>query len=183
MSYRLICIYETYSTPVTLRIEVALETGSKSLPPFQRKVTLDDLIAPPPPTITHYPSSIIHLLSHAGLQSQPFRIPQSLLQNPIVIDVLRSHPYNYIESAPKGSLKKGACPLKPTTMIPVPAGQLIGGELYIDHPASWHRFIKVRLRYSGALNSFYPSYSPLPFITTDGQLFQRDNQADEPIVC
>lgn len=179
MSYRLICIYETYSTPVALRIEVALETGSKSLPPFQRKVILDDLLTALSSSISHQPSALISLLSHAGLQSQPFRIPQPLLQNPIVIDVLRSHPYNYIESAPKGSLKKGACPLKPTTTTPVPTGHLIGGELYIDHPASWHRFIKVRLRYSGALNSFYPSYSSLPFITTGGQLFQRDIQAEQ----
>ena len=182
MSYRLICIYETYTTPIALRIEVALETGSKSLPPFQRKVTVDDLLAPAPSTFTHYPSSIIHLLSHAGLQSQPFRIPQPLLRNPQIIDILKSHPYNYLESAPKGSLKKGVCPLKPTTTAPIPTGQLIGGELYIDHPASWHHNIKVRLRYSGALNSFYPSYSPLPFITTDGQIFQRNLQAEQTLL-
>ena len=178
MSYRLICIYETYSAPIALRIEVALETGSKTLPPFQRKVTLDDLLA----CRASQTSDLIQLLSHAGLQCQPFHISQPLLQNPLVIDVLRSHPYNYIESAPKGSLKKSACPLKTVATPPIPKGQLIGGELYINHPASWHRDIKVRLRYSGALSSFYPSYSPLPFITTDGQLFQRDLLAERTLL-
>lgn len=179
MTYRLICIYETYSTPIALRIEVAMETGSKSLPPFQRKVTVNDLLAAQSSSLSHQPSPLTFLLSHAGLQSQPFRIPQPLLQDPFVIDILKSHPYTYIESSPKGSLKKGVCPLKSGNSTPVSAGQLIAGELYIDHPASWHRNIKVRLRYSGALNTFYPSYSPLPFITTDGQLFQRDLQAEQ----
>lgn len=179
MTYRLICIYETYSTPIALRIEVAMETGSKSLPPFQRKVTVDDLLTDPSASLSHQPSPLTSLLSHAGLQSQPFRIPQPLLQDPFVIDILKSHPYAYIESSPKGSLKKGVCPLKSGNSTPVSAGQLIAGELYIYHPASWHRNIKVRLRYSGALNTFYPSYSPLPFITTDGQLFQRDLQAEQ----
>ena len=182
MPYRLICIYETYSTPIALRIEVALETGSKSLPPFQRKVTLDDLFACHTSDFASQTSDLISLLSHAGLQSQPFRIPQLLLQNSTVIDVLKSHPYNFIESAPKGSLKKGACPLNTTAIVPIPTGLLVGGELYIDHPAFWHRNIKVRLRYSGAINSIYPSYSPLPFITTDGKLFQRDLLAEQTLL-
>ena len=175
MFYRLICIYETHTTPIGLRIEVALETGSKSLPPFQRKVTTDELMA----TQT---SDLIYLLSHAGLQSQPFHIPPALLQNALVQNILQNHPYNYIESTPKGSLKKGACPLRPTAAPPMPTGRLIGGELYIDYPASWHRKIKVRLRYSDALNSFYPAYSPLPFITTAGLLSQRDLQAEQVLL-
>lgn len=175
MSYRLICIYETYTSPIALRIEVALETGSKSLPPFQRKVTLNDLM-------TTQPSELTTLISHAGLQSQPFRIPPALLQNTSVQDILKHHPHNYIESSPKGSLKKGTCPLRPSATLLIQTGQLIGGELYIDHPASWHRNIKVRLRYSGALNSFYPSYSSLPYITTDGQLFQRDGQVEQALL-
>ena len=182
MSYRLICIYETYTTPIALRIEVALETGSKSLPPFQRKVTLDDLLACHTSNFASQTSDLISLLSHAGLKSQPFRIPQPLLQNSTVIDILKSHPYNYIESTPKGSLKKGACPLNTTTTLPIPTGQLVGGELYIDYPATWHRNIKVRLRYSGAFSSFYPSYSSLPFITTDGQIFQRNLLAEQTLL-
>ncbi len=176
MSYRLICIYETYTSPIALRIEVALETGSKSLPPFQRKVTLNDLMS-------SQPSELTSLISHAGLQFQPFRIPPALLQNAIVQNILKAHPYNYIESSPKGSLKKGACPLRPSATPPIQTGQLIGGELYIDYPASWHRKIKVRLRYSDALNSFYPAYSPLPFITTAGLLSQRDLQAEQVLLC
>lgn len=176
MAYQLICIYETYAKPSTaLRIEVCLDGVSKSLPPFIRKVTLSDLYKD---GLTSS-SELLSLLNHAGLESQPFRIKSLFLQSQEVIYLLQSHTSSYIEAQPRGSIRKAVCPLKqmlrPST---IPTGQFIGGELYIDHPATWHRQIRVRLRYADTLTSFFPRFSSLPYITRSGQLYQRDEESE-----
>lgn len=176
MSYRLLCISESYAKPnPALRVEVCLEGNSKSIAPFQRKVTLGEILKEGVSTSPE----LITLLNHAGLYSQPFRIPCRLLENPLVQGIIRQHPYNYVESAPKGSIKKGFLQLPSTTQLDnLKVGRLIGGELYVSDITSWHRNIQIRLRYADALSNFYPDFSPLPFITSDNQLMRRNQGAE-----
>ena len=181
MAYRLMCIYETSNNQAIpdLRIEVCLDGKSQSISPFQRKVTLSDLynegVSAGVP--------LLPIINHAGLEHQPFRINSCFLQSSAVVSVLRSHPYTFTQPNGKGSVKKSPCPLMPGTTAPYPIGMLIGGELYIDSPATWHRSIKVRLRYQNAPSAFYPAYSPIPFITLNGQMMmQRDESAESNLL-
>lgn len=179
MAYRLICIYETHeSQQHDLRIEVCHEGRSNTIAPFQRKVTLDDLYRE---GISGNPK-LLSLLNHMGLSTQPFRIDRRLLSHPLVQDVLSHHPFSYCQPNAKSSLKRCNCPLKGAQYPPISTNErtssTISGELYVDHPASWNRHIKVRLHYSDALSSFYPTYSPLPYITPQGTLMHRDEQAE-----
>ena len=180
MAYRLMCIYESSSNQVTpdLRIEVCLDGKSQSISPFQRKVSLSDLYNEGVTVGT----ALLPLLNHAGLEHQPFRINPRFLLSSAVIMALRSHPYSFIQPTAKASVKKGPCPLMPGATSSYPIGQLSGGELYIDHPASWHRNIKVRFRYQNAPSALYPAYSPMPFITLNGQMMQRDRSAESMLL-
>lgn len=179
MDYRLLCIYETqeHQSPC-LRIEVCFDSGSsRSVSPFQRKVSLAEL------SRQGHPSPLLPLLDHSGLRHQPFRIDARLLQNPTVVSLLSDYPYTFIQPGGKGSVKKGRCPLTPTSNAAnIPVGRLIGGELYIDHLASWHKKIRVRVRYTDAISEFSPVYSPVPFLTHDGKLYQRDMQAETDLL-
>lgn len=180
MAYRLICIFETQETiKPELRIEVCLETKSKSLSPFMRKISLDDLYREG--ISTH--SELLSLLNHAGLRHQPFRIDSKLLTNSHVVALLHDYPYNYIQPHGKGSAKKSMCPLN--KILPskdIHTGHMIGGELYIDNPNSWNRNIRVRIRYADAIDSFFPTYSIIPYITHDGDIFTRDKKAEEALL-
>lgn len=180
MAYRLMCIYESSSTQATpdLRIEVCLDGKSQSIAPFQRKVSLSALYRE---GVTAG-AALLSLLNHAGLEHQPFRINPRFLQSSAVVSALRSHPFSFIQPNAKASVRKSPCPLLSGATFSYPLGTLIGGELYIDHPASWHRNIKVRLRYQNAPSAFYPAYSPIPFITFNGQMMQRDESAESTLL-
>lgn len=181
MSYRLICISELYAKPApALRIEVCLEGNGKSVAPFLRKVTLDDLYK----SNATVSQELLTLLNHAGLTSQPFRIPLCLLKAPLVQRIILQHPYCYVESAPRSSIKKGSFKLPSIPFsVPLSTGQLIGGELYISQLTFWHRNIQVRLRYADALSAFYPAHTSLPFAISNGQLNQRDYIAERALLA
>lgn len=175
MDYRLICIYETQEHQFPeLRIEVCIDSGaSRTISPFQRKVSLTEL------SRQKSPSPLLPLLDHSGLLHQPFRIDARLLQSPNVISLLRDYPYTFIQPGGKGSVKKGRCPLPPiSNPLNIPVGRLTGGELYIDNLASWHKNIRVRIRYTDAISDFHPAYSPVPFLSHNGQLYHRNMQAE-----
>lgn len=187
MTYRLLCIYETFEndTIPQLRIEVNLDGKSSSLAPFQRKVTLSDLLADASTNGLH-PSALCQLINHAGLISQPFCIDSRLVCHPLVQRILQDHPYSYVKATPKSSLKRIANPpsfIHPSSIVPHLASSVPSGILYIDNPASWHRNIKVRFRYNDALSDFYPEYSPLPYLTYLGSLMQRNEQAETELLA
>lgn len=182
MAYRLLCIYETFgdNTIPQLRIEVNLDGKSTSLAPFQRKVTLSDLLADTSASGLH-PSPLCQLINHAGLNSQPFDIDNRLVRHPLVQCILLDHPYSYVKPTQKSSLKRISNPssiIHPSAAVSHLASTVPFGILYIDNPASWHRNIKVRFRYDDALSDFYPTYSPLPYLTNLGTLMQRNEQAE-----
>ena len=187
MAYRLLCIYETFggNTIPQLRIEVNLDGKSTSLAPFQRKVTLSDLLADTSASGLH-PSPLCQLINHAGLNSQPFDIDNRLVRHPLVQCILLDHPYSYVKPTQKSSLKRITNPssiIHPSAAVSHLASTVPFGILYIDNPASWHRNIKVRFRYDEALSDFYPTYSPLPYLTNLGTLMQRNEQAETELLA
>ena len=179
MDYRLVCIYETleHQTP-RLRIEVCIDRSSgHSISPFQRKVSLDDLLR------QGKPSPLLPLLDHSGLLHQPFRIDNRLLQDTTVVSLLRNYPYTFIQPGGKGSVRKGLCPLPfSNNTTTLPTGRLMQGELYIENLSAWYKKIRVRIRYTDALSDFSPVYSSIPFLSLNGQLLQRDKQAEESLL-
>ena len=182
MTYRLLCIYETIGNASIpqLRIEVNLDGKSTSLAPFQRKVTLNDLLADAS-TNGLQPSALCQLINHAGLNSQPFCIDSRLISHPLVQRILVAHPFSYVKATPKSSLKRISSPssiIHSSSIVPHLTSSVPSGILYIDNPASWHRNIKVRFRYNDALSDFYPSYSPLPYLSNLGMLMQRNEQEE-----
>lgn len=187
MTYRLLCIYKTYDNNVLpdLRIEVCLDGPSKSIAPFQRKITLKDLLADAS-SLGIQPSPICQLINHAGLYTQPFRMDCRLLSHPLVRQILKDHPYSYVQSSQKSSLKR--CP-DPSTLFAFPPSvihhpsSIPSGLLYIDNPALWHKNVKVRFRYADALSDFYPTYSSLPYLSRFGSLMQRDEQAETALLA
>ncbi len=176
MTYRLICIYETRdSRTPDLRIEVNKEGKSKSLAPFMRRVSLDDLFKDG----VNADKSMLSLLDHAGLHNQPFRIDKKFLHAASVRTLLRNHPWNYIQLNGKGSAKHSSCPLSGLYHCSdIPTDKLLSGELYIDNLSTWKEKMSVKLLYADALNSFYPMFSDLPFITNDGILLSRDKDSE-----
>ena len=180
MAFRLICIYETRdSNTPDLRIEVNRDGKSKSLAPFLRRVSLDDLSKEG----VNADNDMLSLLNHAGLQNQPFRIDNKILAANSVKRLLHNHPYHYLQLNGKGSAKNIACPLKvPIYPDNIPTGKLLGGELYIDNLNTWREKMSVRILYADALNSFYPRYSDLAFITRDGKLWHRDRMAETDLL-
>ncbi|SEA55982.1 Superfamily II DNA or RNA helicase, SNF2 family [Xylanibacter ruminicola] len=187
MTYRLLCIYETFEndTIPQLRIEVNLDGKSSSLAPFQRKVTLSDLLADASTNGLH-PSALCQLINHAGLISQPFCIDSRLVCHPLVQRILQDHPYSYVKATPKSSLKRITNPpsfIHPSSIVSSLASSVPSGILYIENPASWHRNIKVRFRYNDALSDFYPTYSPLPYLTNLGSLMLRDKLAETELLA
>lgn len=187
MTYRLLCIYETYDNDLSpnLRIEVNLEGNSKSIAPFQRKVTLEDLLTD---FSTHglQPSALCQLINHTGLYYQPFCIDRRLLSHPLVQQILQDYPYSYVQSSPKSSLRRCTHPSSIFPLIPsasdLPSSNP-SGLLYIDYPALWHKNIKVRFRYADALNDLYPVYSSLPYLSRLGSLVQRNKQAEANLLA
>lgn len=186
MTYRLLCIYETYdgNTSPNLRIEVCLDGPSKSIAPFQRKVTLEDLLTDAS-ALGIQPSALCQLINHVGLYAQPFRIDCRLLSHPLVQQILKDHPFSYIQSSPKSSLKRCSDPSK---LFPYPSSvihqssSVPSGLLYIDHLALWHKNIKVRFHYADALSDFYPTYSSLPYLSRLGSLMQRNKKAEADLL-
>jgi SNF2 family DNA or RNA helicase len=176
MTYRLICIYETRDgTAPELRIEVNKDGKSNSIAPFMRRIRLDDLFKDG----IKEDKDMLSLLNHAGLQNQPFRIDNKFFSATSVRSLLRNHPWNYLQLKGKGTVKHIACPLSSTTLNQdLPTGKLLGGELYIDHLNTWKEKMSVRILYADALNSFYPMFSDLPFITSDGILLNRDKNKE-----
>ena len=174
--YRLLCIYE--KNPIshdTMRIEVNYDTNGKTLAPFIRKVSMSDMTGHVVPECR----VLYQLMEHCGLTTQPFYLPQIILDNPQVVDFLTSYPYKYIQSSRGNSLKRGSLALVHCAQTIIPVGRLIGGELYISNLNSIHLDCAVRFRYAGAVLEFYPQYINLPYVTADNELYLRDQYEEE----
>lgn len=179
MSYKLLCIYESKSeTSPKLRVEVNIAGKSNSLAPFMRKVTTEDLYQGGVDN-----DELLALINHSGRYSQPFIIPECLLKSPLVRDMLIRHRTNYIQSNGRGSVKRTLSPLQRLYGTgSYPTGKLLEGELYIDNLTSWNKGIRVRFKYIDTFFSFFPNYSPLPYLTHEGILLQRDRHQESTLL-
>lgn len=182
MAYRYFCIYEKLvGEHYKLRVEVALDTGGKSLLPFKRKMTLLYLqnVAD-----NQNQYDLISFLCQSGTAAQsPFEINNvSLLSYNTVVDILQRQPFSYFQSSPRASLSRISCPLEIKRHLQIPVGKLLHGELYIDSINSWNTGIRVMIRYEGAINSFFPSFNEIPFVLIDGSLALRDYEAEKKLL-
>lgn len=172
MDYRLVRIYDkTDNGDYRLRIEVCNETHRKSLPPFQRRITLDELCD------DYGCEPIISLInqSDAGEQS-PFVIANSnYLSIPSIQHVIESLKWSYTQASRHTSIKRGAISIKKDFVSGVrEKGQIIAAELYIDNIKSWHRNIRVMFRYENANSTFFPFSNIQEYVKNDGSVCLRD---------
>lgn len=182
MAYRYFCIFEKATNGrYKLRVEVALDTGGKSLLPFKRKVNLSHLqnVA-----TNQEQSNLINFLCQSGAtELSPFEVNNPLLlSHSTVIDILQKQPFSYSQLSPKASLSRSTCPLKIKRHPQIPIGKLLHGELYIDSIQSWNTNIRVMIRYEDAINSFFPFFNEIPFVLTDGSLALRDYEAEKKLL-
>lgn len=181
MTYRIVCIYEIFNDVINdIRIEICMDNKSKSLSPFIRKITLDEL----------WKSDIVNnrdfllLLNHLGLSKQPFRLSKPILDASSIRELLSDNKWTYIQHNGKGSVKR--ClnpliyfPLKP--IIELPVGNICCGELYITNPKNWKDNILVRVLYENAITAFYPVFSNYPYLTKTGELLFRNQEQEQKL--
>lgn len=173
--YKLLCIYEKVaSSAYALRIEVTANSTTKSIAPFIRKVSVEDLKYSGIST----GDSLLPLLEHSGVIDQPFDIDNRLLANKKVYELLQNYPLTYIQRGRSGSIRKGGCPLSFPLNSCNKVGELLGGELYISNLNNWNRDIRVRFRYKNTYSTFSTTFSSLPYIDNGGELFLRNENQE-----
>ncbi len=106
MAYRYFCIYEKLvGGHYKLRVEVALDTGGKSLLPFKRKMTLLHLqnVAD-----NQNQYDLISFLCQSGTAAQsPFEINNvSLLSYNTVVVILQRQPFSYLQYTTRKSMSR-----------------------------------------------------------------------------
>ena len=173
MKFRLVCIIKKDSLDKGVDIEVCLETGSKTLSPFQRKVTIDDLLK----SEEFASDTLCQLLFQTGQNRQPFVFSPEQVSCKILRQAINSHPWLYVKSGGKGSSLKRVASLSGYLpfgkRLNFQEGSLMGGELYISNIKVWWKNLKVRLRYEGATSLFPAQYVDIPFETDDNRWMLR----------
>lgn len=180
MLYRCVCIYETYTSPrhVEMRIEICQGNNSKSLSPFIRKVDIEELMHSCVPESR----GMLPLMNQMGMIKQPFRISGLAFSNANIQRRLKTNPWYGVQANGKGSIKKKAPVLPMTIQQSLKKGTLLGGELYITDIVRWNHDIKVRMNYQDSICSFYPKYNDCPYLTSDGILMLRDEEAEKDLL-
>lgn len=173
MKFRLVCIIDKGSPYKGIDIEVCLETGSKSLSPFQRKITMDDLSG----SENFSSDKLCQLLYQAGQNRQPFGFSKEQITCKTLRQTINNHPWLYLKLGGKGSSLKRVSsfysylPLEQILIFP--EGSLLGGELYVSNIKTWWKNIKVRFRYEDAASLFPAKYIDIPFLTDNNQWMIR----------
>lgn len=181
MKYRYVCIYqETEGDRNQLRVEVCNDTGHKSLGPFIRRLSLDDLYA----DSDDGQKDMAVMLSQSGTTEQSAFVVSnsSFVHNSKVARVLQSQNLNYKQTSSGGSLKKIPHPNIPIVSLETSLGDLIGGELYLDNVNDWPSRLRVKFRYSDAHTTFFPCSSIDVFVTETGDLRRRDFYLEEKLL-
>lgn len=173
MKYRLVCIIDKGNPDKGIDIEICLETGSNTLSPFQRKITMDDLLK----SEGFFSDKLCQLLYQTGQNKQPFNFAKEQTYCKILQQVINNHPWLYVKSGGKGSSLKRTSSFSvyfpPRPMAYFPTGTLLGGELYISDIKTWWKNIKVRLRYENTATIFPVKYVNIPFLNDVNQWIRR----------
>lgn len=174
MKYRLVCVIDKTCQNRNIEIEVCFETGAKNLSPFQRKVTLSELLR----SEGLINGSLVQLLFQIGQDRQPFRLSFEQLSLSYVQNIVNDQKWVYIKSGGKNNTLK-----RITSLIPYlppcinqhfKLGKLIGGELYVSNIRQWWYNINVKFRYENTTLLFPVTYTSVPFQTVNGEWSSRD---------
>lgn len=140
MEYRLVCILNNTTANKNVEIEVCIETGSRSLSPFQRKVNGDDIRR----SKTFQTDHLAQILFMIGQEKQPFIFFLVQMTNEELIQVLSNHEWIYQRSRGKNSSLKRIKNIKSVLKsslfadkIHICKGKLIGREIYISDIRMW----------------------------------------------
>ncbi len=178
MKFRLVCVIKKDSLDKGVDIEVCLETGSKTLSPFQRKITVDDLLK----SKELSSDALCQLLYQTGQNKQPFSFSAVQMSCKILRQTINNHPWLYVKSGGKGSSLKRVASF--TNYLPFEKninfqeGSLLGGELYVSDFKIWWKNIKVRLRYEGTTPIFPVQYTNIPFRTDNNHWMTRNEKQE-----
>ena len=178
MKYRLVCVIKKESLDTGIDIEVCLETGSKTLSPFQRKITVDNLLN----SKELSSDALCQLLYQTGQNKQPFRFSAEQMGCKILRQAINNHPWLYVKSGGKGASLKRVTSF--TNYLPVEKkinfqeGSLLGGELYVSDFKIWWKNLKVRLRYENTTSIFPMQYTDIPFRTDNNQWMIRSKKQE-----
>lgn len=173
MNYRLVCIYEKDKDGKTvLRVEVCNETNTKTLSPFQRRVSLDELKHKVNPS----QSQLLDLVNQSGTTtSSSFEISnQNYLNNRDIVSVLNSSEWSYSQKGLHGSLKKAKCPFKSKGTTTYEVGKFVSGVLHVTNLNQWNKNIEVSFRYENTDVLIWPCSKQLLFVDAEGKLLSRD---------
>lgn len=178
MNFRLVCILKKDSLDKGVDIEVCLETGSKTLSPFQRKITVDDLLK----SKELSSDEICQLLFQTGQNKQPFSFSAEQMSCKILRQTINNHSWLYVKSGGKGSSLKRVTSfinyLPFGKQLNFQEGSLLGGELYVSDFKNWWKNLKVRLRYEDATSIFPVQYTDIPFRTDNNQWMTRGKKQE-----
>lgn len=184
MQYRLICIINPHEDSKYLEVEVCLDTGKRTISPFIRRATINELLKSCAPSQL----PLAKVLFRTGISRQPFTLAYEQLKTKEISDVLSSHIWLYTKSQGKNvTLKRvhSIIPFLPkdNRIAQYEKGKLICGELYISDPSCWWRNIDVRVRYDQCLPIFPIEYTYIPFFATDNSWRIRDIDAEGKLLA
>ena len=180
MDYRLVCIFDTSAQERCLDIEVCLETGSKSLSPFQRRVRISDIRN----SGNFKRDRLAQLLFNCGQEKQPFKFTEVQLADAVVRQVIGECTWLYVRKGGKGStLRRTGVIDMLESVSPMPGpfveGKLIGAELYVNNIKRWWQNIGIRFRYEDCTCLFPASFTSIPTLSEHGCYFIRNAAAEK----
>lgn len=182
MEYRLVCIFNNTTANKNVEIEVCIETGSKSLSPFQRKVNGDDIRC----SNSFQTDHLAQVLFMIGQEVQPFIFSPVQMVNEELIQVLSNHEWIYQRSGGKNSSLKKIKNIKSVLKNfisfnekTILKGKLIGGEIYISDIRVWWKNMNLRFRYEDSATLYPICYTSIPIRNDNNDFFCRDKEKEE----
>lgn len=182
MEYRLVCILNNTTANKNVEIEVCIETGSRSLSPFQRKVNGDDIRR----SKTFQTDHLAQILFMIGQEKQPFIFFPVQMTNEELIQVLSNHEWIYQRSRGKNSSLKRIKNIKSVLKsslfadkIHICKGKLIGREIYISDIRMWWKNMNLRFRYEDSATLYPICYTSIPIKDDNNNFFYRDKENED----
>lgn len=181
MKYRLVCIWSgdlKSSRDLSVTIEVCLNVGKKAISPFQRKVTVFELMR----DFDGQYDYILSALSGTGQISQPFIFTQEQLGYGHLLEEIERIPMHFIKQGT--SLKKTQCgSISKVVALQVDTpqlGKVISAELNIRNIANWWEDIDIRFRYDNKLNLISATNcTNIPFVDDSEHLISRNYEEEK----
>lgn len=185
MKYRLICIWtfdkDTHKLS-SVTIEVCLNVGKKVVSPFQRKVTVYDLMH----DLGDENEDVLNALAASGQINQPFTFIDIQLYNKTLRDALDNIPAQYVRQG--ASIKPlnrhiDYLFIKPDYSM-LNQAHLISAELTIVDVTHWWNNMQIRFRYEDILNPVSATNRfDIPVIKDNGTPVVRDIELEEKYIA